>query len=316
VRLMAAFRVALASALLLVSAAGLALDPDATPDQIRAEMARIRRTTNWNDAAAAKAATDQIAKLAKQLTAALRRANGNPPAGGSPATGDAAVGTGGPSASRADESSSAGSKADLVDQILGAAQGGKNAPIDLARNVRRSVEEELKEEQEEAAGVPTNPAYMAEIDVLVIDFSQPGAETLAAQLDKYTMVKTLVLTGGARAATVQLDDVLSRAAALPLETLYIIDFRDAVTSIPDRIASFRDLSRLGLFNNAIAALPPSIGGLPRLAYLYVDKNPLPTLMPTIASLKGLVELGVAKTEVSAGEIAEIRRLLPRCRVMS
>jgi len=46
-----------------------------TPEQIRAEMAEIRRTTNWDDPAAAEKANAEIKKLATQLT------GGKPPLG-------------------------------------------------------------------------------------------------------------------------------------------------------------------------------------------------------------------------------------------
>lgn len=39
-----------------------------SPDQIRAQMAEIRRTTNWDDPAAAAKANAEIKKLANQLT--------------------------------------------------------------------------------------------------------------------------------------------------------------------------------------------------------------------------------------------------------
>lgn len=39
-----------------------------TPEQIRAQMAKIRQSTNWEDPAAAKKANDEIKKLAAQLT--------------------------------------------------------------------------------------------------------------------------------------------------------------------------------------------------------------------------------------------------------
>ena len=38
-----------------------------SPDQIRAQMAEIRRTTNWDDPVAAEKANAEIRKLAKQL---------------------------------------------------------------------------------------------------------------------------------------------------------------------------------------------------------------------------------------------------------
>jgi hypothetical protein len=276
------------AALLLALApwAGPALEPGATPAQVRAEMARIRRATDWNDPAAARAATEEIDRLARQLSAAGG-------AGGSPA---------------------AGTQADLAEQVHRSVRQGKDAPIDLSRKAREEVEQELKDEEDEGGGAPS-AAALAILDLLVIDFSRPGWEVLVAQLDRCTAVRTLVLTGGEGGAPVDLEAVLTKAAALPLEALYVINFRGHVAALPERVAGFRTLTRLGAFNNALAALPPGLAGLRNLEVLYLDVNPLATVLPAVAGLPGLRELGLARTRVSAGEVARLRQLLPSCKVL-
>jgi hypothetical protein len=62
--------------LMLCLSALVAAQNTQSPDQIRQRMAEIRRTTNWDDPAAAKKANEQIRDLAKQLMAGANMQSG------------------------------------------------------------------------------------------------------------------------------------------------------------------------------------------------------------------------------------------------
>ncbi len=287
----------LVAALVGLPAAPLALDDHATPAQIRAEMTRVRRTVNWEDSAAADRATAEIGLLSEQLSRALARGdrearrNGSVDAGGNAAP---------------------GSHRDVWNQVVKSATSGPGAPVDLAVNVRLDVERKNREEDSTEL---KSTRMIAELDTLIIDFSRSEGRILATQLDQYKGIKTLVLTGGGAPTPVALDEVLRRARGLPLETLYVIDFRSAVRSLPAAVADFRGLKVLGLFGNQLEGLPGPVASLPGLTRLYLEANPITTLLPGVLRLTGLTELGVGKTRIGPAERLQIERALPGCQVV-
>lgn len=135
-------------------------------------------------------------------------------------------------------------------------------------------------------------------------------------MDKFKSVKNLILTGGKIGAPINLNDVLMKSAALPLEKLYIIDFKAFVTDIPETVGNFKKLKSLGLFNNRISRLPVSVGALPELTTLYVDANPITTLVPAAESLKKLTEVGIGKTKISSLEQERLHKILPNCKILT
>lgn len=279
-----------------------------TTDQIRAQMAKIRQTTNWNDPAAAAKANEQIRELAKKLIAV------NIDTGGTGSTQQQKNDENSKDTQKLNELSREmiDQKIDIWSQIWKSAVGGKGADILLAEPLRDKIVQEFKDDESPSA---TNADYFSEKDLLVIDMSLPTAQQLINQMECYKSIKTLVVTGGKNGAIVNLNDILTKASAYPLKELYIINFKHFVNTIPEKVGLFGKLNLLALFNNNIEKLPPGVGNLTSLKVLYVDMNPLITLEPVITSLKQLDTIGVAKTKISDEELERIRQSLTKCKIL-
>jgi hypothetical protein len=146
--------------------------------------------------------------------------------------------------------------------------------------------------------------------------SLPTAQLIIDQMENYKSIKTLVVTGGKNGAMVNLNDILTKAAAYPLEELYIINFRYFVKSIPQAIGNFNQLNLLALFNNQIDKLPQGLNSLTSLKTLYIDINPIQTLEPVLNSLNHLDTLGVAKTKISEAELKRLKELNKNCIILT
>lgn len=281
-----------------------------SPEQIRQEMARIRQTTNWDDPVAAKKANEQIRELAKKLMAANSNTMGGGGTGQNQQTGDNTS----KDAQKLNELNQEmiDQKMKIYDQIWKAASGGEGADILLAEQLRDEIVQEFKDDESPTA---VNSDYLNEKDLMIIDMSLPTAQLLIDQMENYKSIKTLVVTGGKNGAMVNLNDILTKAAAYPLKELYIINFKQFVKSIPQKIGNFSKLELLALFNNNIEKLPPGVGSLSSLRILYVDINPLQTIEPAINSLTQLDTLGVAKTKISDHELKRIGGLLANCKIL-
>lgn len=190
---------------------------------------------------------------------------------------------------------------------------GKGAHIDLAEPVRKQIAEEYEEDRDKSI---KNPAFYTELTLLIIDLSRKEAPTLIDLLDKFTSIRTLILTGGEHGAPVDLPFILNKAKKLPLTELYIFNFGGYLSSVPESVGVFTGLTRLSLFNNSITRLPAAVGNMKQLTVLHVDINPITTLLPTIGGLTGLTELGVGKTKISAAELGQLAMLLPSCRIVT
>lgn len=276
-----------------------------TPAEIRQEMTAIRQRTNWGNAAAAKEANARIAELAGELLQATKRPRPEESAGAhtDPTTLD-------PTAGGLDRAKLAQQMAVQMGEAAAAGEGGDML---LAKQVREQIVAEYTEALD-----PTirNPEVFSVQMILVIDFSSPSASLAVAQMENFRGITTLVLTGGRQAANADLDAVLRKARAYPLQELYIIGFRDHLRALPSLAAEFSDLRLLAVFDNALSELPPALGKLRNLKTLYVDANPLATVLPAVRSLPGLTKLGVGRTDVGAAEIASIRLLLPNCEILT
>ncbi len=274
--------------------------------EIRKDMAAIRRSTNWGDPAAAKAANERISKLAAELAQ-----SGQPPPGApaAPPGGESAA-TADPSAGGLDVSEL---RFKLGQQIAEAAGRGEHGDILLATSVREQI---VKEYRDDLDPQVKNPDVLAEMSTLIIDLSSPAAPAVIAQMENFRGIKTLIITGGDAGAPVDLPAILGKAAGYPLEELYIINFQRFVTALPPEVGQFKQLRLLAAFNNAIAGLPPQVAGCGQLETLFVDVNPVRTVLPVVRSLPKLATLGVGKTGISADEQAAIHRLLPACSILT
>ena len=281
-----------------------------TVDEIRKEMAGIRRSTNWGDPAEAKAANEKIKKLAAEMT----RSASAPPQGDS--QGSAPPGQG--SGSDTEDPTQGGLdineyRSQITSQIVAAAGGGKHADILLAKEVREKIVEEYRADVDRQI---KNPDVLGEQTTLVIDASSPAAEAVIGQMENFRAISTLIITGGENGAPVDLELILRKAAAYPLRDLYIIGFQQHVTALPPQVGGFPQLRLLAVFGNRITALPPAVDSLGQLETLYVDANPISTVLPAVRSMPRLTKLGLGNTQISAAERAAIARLRPGCQILT
>lgn len=201
----------------------------------------------------------------------------------------------------------------MWDKVQEAADKGKNAKLDLAEPVRKRVTEEYEEDRDTSI---KNPTYYEEARFLFIDLSRKESQLLVDLLEKYSGITTLILTGGVNGAPVNLPLILEKAKHLPLNELHIFNFKLFLSSIPESIGVFEDLTTLSLFNNSIQKLPVAIGTLKQLRTLHVDMNPIKSLLPVVKELVFLEEIGAGKTAISAAELEHLAKLLPDCRIVT
>lgn len=275
-----------------------------TPEQIRQEMAKIRQTTNWEDPAAAAKANEQIKALAKLLMTA----NAAP---GMPAQTEQGSANHPNDARKMNELNQEmiEQRMDIWNQIWKSAAVGKNADILLAEPLQKKIVKEFQEEE-----MPGSEAFMEENTLLFLDMSMPGVQGIIDVMENFKSIRTLIISGGTYGVPVNLNDILNRAVAYPLEELYIINFKGFVTSVPQKTGSFSGLKYLALYNNQIKQLPDEIGNLYALKELYVEMNPITSLFPVIAQLTQLEILGVLQTGIPDSELEKIRQLLPNCKI--
>ncbi len=284
-----------------------------SPDQIRAQMAEIRRTTNWDDPAAAKKANEDIRELAKQLMS-----GGNQQMGAGTGSGSGSGNQGGQDDSNDGEELAkisqemAQQKADIFGQIWKAAAGGEGADILLAEPLREEIVNEYKEED-----TPQSIPFVAEeLEVLVIDVSMKGIQAIIDNMPLYKSIKTLVITNSTSPVPADLTSILKNAANYPLKELYIVNLGVYVTTLPKEISQFRNLVTLGIFSNWISTLPDNIASLRNLKKLYADNNPLTTTLPVLNELPQIEELGLINTKVPDSEITLIENMYPACKVIT
>ena len=272
-----------------------------TAIELRQEMARIRKSTNWDDPESAKKANEKIKLLSRQL---MMTTSSQFPSGS-----DNSQRAAHPSGQTSEEV--VDTKMKFISQMMKGA--GKDADILFAEPFREEITEAYKEEES-----PKNirPEVLKEMTVLVIDMSLPTVQRTIDIMQNYKSIKTLVITGGEKGAFVNLPDLLRRASQFPLQSLYIINFRQFVTSIPSQINQFKNLSTLALFNNKIGRLPDMNELSSSLETLFIDINPIGTLFPSINPMNKLKILGLAKTAVSESEISRIKQLLPKCQIQT
>jgi Leucine-rich repeat (LRR) protein len=284
-----------------------------SPDQIRAQMAEIRRTTNWDDPAAAKKANEEIRELAKQLMS-----GGNQQFGTGTGSGSGSGNQGGQDSSDDGEDMAeisqdmAQQKMDIFSQIWKAAAGGEGADILLAEPLREEIVNEYKEEDN-----PQSIPFVAEeLEVLVIDVSMKGIQAIIDNMPLYKSIKTLVITNSTSPVPADLNSILKNAADYPLKELYIVNLGIFVTKLPKEVAQFKSLTTLGIFNNRLTSLPVEIESLHSLKKLYADNNPLKTIFPVMNDVRNLEELGLINTDVPDSEITLIQNMYPACKLIT
>jgi Leucine-rich repeat (LRR) protein len=246
------------------------------PASIKKKMAQIRSSTNWEDAAAAKKANEQIKELSKQLMM-----TGNP-------QGEQPKNQSKDEAEQAKKDAT-DDKMDSWGQVMKSAEGGKNADVFLAEPVREQIKDEYKQEESNKI---KGKAVLDEMTLLCINMSSPTVQLLIDQMENYKSIRILVITCGKNGAAVDLESLIAKAKNYPLQQLYIINFKGFVTKVPKSISNFQDLNLLALYNNKISQLPPELNSLVSLKKLYVDMNPVTILTPSINKMNNLDTLGI------------------------
>ncbi len=290
---------------LVICLSGITQNAGNDAASIRAQMSAIRKTTNWSDPVAAKAANVKIQELAAKLTSALRQ--GKPqtlPPGSEGIKPEEA-------AKIQQENDDYSNK--LWNQMMKIVKEGGKGKWDLAEPLREEIVEEYKEDENPAI---KNNEWLESIPTLVLNLSWPQINLIIDQMTMFKGITTLIVTSDTKGTAVDLEKILKNAADYPLEELYIINFGSSVSVLPERLGNFGKLIHVGLFNDNINQLPSSFSNLTGLQTLYVDINPLPSIIGEISPLKKLSKLGIAKTQISADEISKIGKLLPNCKIIS
>lgn len=279
-----------------------AADLPSDPAAIRAEMIRIRRSTNWNDSKSVSEANEQIQKLTKQLEK-LRLNQEAAKAGATPA---------GPAAGEPEETPVL-NRATVLEKVQKSAEKGKGSGIDLAEDIREQIAQVYEEDRSVKI---KNPSVFQEVTFLVVDFSHPQSSMIVSQMENYKSIETLVLRGTGQGLSVDLESVLTKAKHFPLKELYIINFYKTLSRLPEATGSFTEIKTLGLFNNSLTELPLFMGRFKTLTALYIDGNPISSILSTVKDLKGLKEIGIARTGISPAELAQIKKAFPDCKVLT
>jgi len=275
--------------------------------QIKQQMSAIRKSTNWSDPAAAKEANAKIESLSAKLTQALRQNNSaqQQPQGNNETPSDANVKN--EMQQKLDDYNSK-----LMNQMMKIVREGDEGNMDLAKPLREEIVEAYNEDQ---SPKNINQEVLNSVTFLRIDMSLPTVQRTIDVMQNFKAIKTLLITGGAHGAPVDLESILNKAVNYPLKTLYIINFRQFVSSIPSQINDFHQLETVALFNNNLDQLPAMDGFASSLDSLFIDINPVSSLFPHIKSLTSLKKLGVAQTSISEAEIKQIQLLLPKCKIL-
>jgi len=98
------------------------------------------------------------------------------------------------------------------------------------------------------------------------------------------------------------------------ELNYLRAYNMKMTSVPDNLGDLTNLDFLDLTGNKITTLPASIGQLKKLKTLNLSNNPIETLPLEIMQCTNLKTLKLKGTMVSAEQIAEIQKALPKCKI--
>lgn len=270
---------------------------------IRAQMSAIRKSTNWNDPAAAKAANNRIEELAAKLTQAIRTSKlPTQQPGNSDINPEEA-------AKIQQENDDYSNK--LWNQMMKIVQAGGNGKWDLAKPLREEIVEEYKEDENPAI---KNPEWLKSMSYLLINLSLPQVQVIINQIPLYRSIKTLIITTEKPIGNPDLDQILRKAKDYALEELYIINFGPSLTSLPMAVGDFPKLKILAVYNNGLGRLPTSVAKLADLSSLQIQGNPIIILQPTISALKNLKDLGIALTNLSENEISQIQKMLPECKI--
>jgi Leucine-rich repeat (LRR) protein len=287
------------SLLILLCALSCCVNAQENAASIKQQMSAIRKSTNWEDPAAAKKANEQIKELSKKLMM-----TGNP-------QGDLPKNLSKTEVEQANKNA-VDEKMKTWGQVMKSAEGGETADILLAEPVREEIKEEYR--NDEVEGI--NPAILSESTTLILDFSLPVTPFLVSQMEFFKSINTLIIIGVASTLPDDLNSILQKAIKYPLSELYIIGFQEKLKTVPTNITLFPELITLGLFCNQISVLPSGLIQLTKLKELLIDFNPIKTLQPINSLIKNLEVLSLKKTEIPQNEILALNQKFPDCKILT
>lgn len=267
-------------------------------EQLKKEMAEIRRSTDWSDEAASNKAQAKIEELSKQLMLIRKMQQ------------QQSVGIQVDSAKLKEEVEY---KMKLWSQMMKITDQGENGKWDLAKPFREEIVEEYKEDDNPSI---KNPVWRDSMPDLTINMSMPYVQVIIDQMPVFRGIKRLIITCEQKGTLVDLDKILHNAANYQLTELYILNFGSTVTELPPTVGNFKKLTILNLFNNNLKEIPSAVSGLSELKVLYIDLNPVEQLFSVVSPLKNLEKLGVAKTAITESEISMIQNALPTCNILT
>ena len=290
--------------------------------EILAEIESITKNTNWINAGEASKASKRLEQLSRMLNNAPESSNNDE----EDQTSDSAnadqpfidvdqIINGLNLAPGAEENNEIKTRThQLIDDLYSTSINcGEYADLDLAKPVREAIIEEYKEDVEEYR----HAGIYHETEIIVIDFSKPESLEIIPKLGDYKNVRTLVVTGGKNhCAPHNLKIILSGIRNMALEKLFIINFKNELTTLPTLILQDNTLKHLALLNNQLTSINPEIFRITSLEELYVDLNPIVTLSVDLTRLTRLKKLGIAKTALPANEIKKLEELLPHCKLLT
>ncbi len=260
------------------------------------KMTEIRRNTNWDNRAAAQRANDEIKRISKQIQLLKQKIN-----------------TANPDKTDEIKMQNVEQNTKIFSRIADAAGQGANADVLIGTPIRDEIIEEYINDE---SPIINNPDYINDMDLLVIDMSLKTVQRTIDQMDNFKSIKTLVIIRSRSPSTVDLPAIIKKAKNYPLENLFISNFQNYVTSLPQQIGNFSKLKVLSVVNNNIGTLPAEINKLTSLKILYVDINPISVISQSINRLRNLEKLGIGKTNIAGTELSKIKQLLPNCEIIT
>lgn len=151
---------------------------------------------------------------------------------------------------------------------------------------------------------------------LLIEMDKPESSVFLDSLDNFTNLNILIIKGSTISKKIDFIQLIKNLENKTIHELYIINFKDRMSEIPESINNLKDLKVLGLYGNNIKELPKSIGDLEYLETLYLDLNPIEDLPNSIKKLANLTTLGIAATKISANSINRLQNKYPQIRILS
>ena len=170
---------------------------------------------------------------------------------------------------------------------------------EIIANAER-FQEQLKQEKEDDKEEITETAMV-------------GENPYSSQVTSNPTQGNMLMLNGFTHADIVGKPMPKEIAALK-ELNYLRAFNMKMTSLPENLGDLANLKNLDLAGNDLSSLPASIGQLKDLTSLNLTNNPIEKLPAEIMQCTNLKTLKLKGTKVSAEQIAEIQKALPKCKI--